>query len=56
MDDRRIAAINDIQILTLDKNVVLADLGYRCISGELQAVEAIKLGDSPLLLSRGHIG
>jgi hypothetical protein len=36
---------------TLDKNIVLADLGHRCISGELQAIEASELSDGPLLLS-----
>jgi hypothetical protein len=48
-------AIGKIQQLTLDKNVVLADLRHGSISGELQAIEASELSNGPLLLSRRHV-
>jgi len=51
----RIVGVDDVREHTLDKNIVLADLGHRCISGELQAIEASELSDSPLLLSRRHV-
>lgn len=42
-------------IHTLDKNVLFANLRHRSVGGELQAIEtALGVGDSPLLLSRGH--
>jgi hypothetical protein len=40
-----------VRVLTLDQNVLLANLGHRSVSGELQAVKAVGLGDGPLFLS-----
>jgi len=40
---------------TFDKDIFLANLRDGGISGELEAVKAVKLLDSPLLLSRRHV-
>jgi hypothetical protein len=47
--------VSRLRELTLDKDIFLADLRDRCISGELEAVEAGQLGDLPLLLGRSHV-
>jgi len=47
--------VNRQRELTFDKDILLADLRHRSISGELEAVEAGQLGDLPLLLGRRHV-
>lgn len=51
MEGEGLKQLADIQTHTFDQNILLANLGHSGISGELQTIEAVGVGNGPLLLS-----